>query len=411
VVSIAEPIVWRSSNSDVLSIGSDGAITAVGIGSATIKATYKTLSDSATITVDIYWSGIVTSGYHSCGWALDGTGFCWGDNQKGQLGTTAANGPVKRPQRIDTNIRFAMLTMGVGFTCGLALDEQVYCWGANHVGQLADGTRTDRSLPRAIASTVHFTTITSGWEHTCGVAESGQAYCWGSDHAGQLGRGGNVHSDGFAAVPTVVAGTSSFRLIDAGVAHTCGLTPDGAAYCWGWNELGQLGIGATSFATSSPSPVMTSDPFSAIAAAYFHSCGLRQDGSAECWGSWYLGDGAQTRSATVPKPVNGARQYSGLSTLWQHTCAWLQTGEVYCWGRDAEGANGNGISDLTSISEGPSRVLTQQNFERVSAGFLTTCGVTTSGDAFCWGYNSAGQLGNGSTASAATPVRVSDPVP
>ncbi|MEP6778768.1 MAG: protein kinase, partial [Gemmatimonadaceae bacterium] len=116
---------------------------------------------------------------------------------------------------------------------------RVFCWGANDRGQLGDGELEARDTPSAIVGDLEFAQVSAGRAHSCGVTRGGDAYCWGSDERGQLGDATTTSR----SAPVRVAGNLSFQLVKAGVDHTCGLTTGGEIACWGLNTNGQLGDG------------------------------------------------------------------------------------------------------------------------------------------------------------------------
>jgi alpha-tubulin suppressor-like RCC1 family protein len=196
-------------------------------------------------------------------------------------------------------ITFASLTAGGDHTCGLTGGRAAYCWGANGVGELGDGSTTDRATPVAVGGGITFAGLTAGEGHTCGLTSAGAAYCWGWNSYGQLGRGDTLA----AATPAAVAGGITFASLAAGGFHTCGLTSGGAAYCWGSNNGGPLGDGigqlGDGWTRDRHTPVAVSGgiTFGSLTAGVFHSCGLTSGGAAYCWGSnffFVLGDGSAT---------------------------------------------------------------------------------------------------------------------
>ena len=214
-------------------------------------------------------------------------------------------------------------------------------------------------------------------------------------------------ASGLAGATSVAFNVSRFTAVSAGDAHTCGLNTAGAAYCWGW--VGDHGLG-DGFSTSSLTPVLVSGglTFAAISAGYFHTCGLTTSGAAYCWGEnpdGALGDGSFTNSPT-PVAVSGGLAFATLSVLERYSCGVTAGGAAYCWGINDEGELGNGTTSLVG-SPAPVAVSGGLTFAAVSAGEGHSCGLTTGGAAYCWGDNSYGQLGNGSTASSNTPVAVS----
>jgi alpha-tubulin suppressor-like RCC1 family protein len=215
-----------------------------------------------------FFKHVAVGGQHSCAIEFSGAAYCWGYNIRGQLGdgTTASNGIPTRTAgslefRQDPLVIFRspdpdfplppgpFMAAGYDHTCGITTTGPTVCWGINENGQLGDGTRSpDRLNATAVAGGHAFAAVTAGLRHTCALDSDGAAWCWGNNNLGQLGTG----PTGDALVPTAVEGGLTFAYIKAGELFTCGVTSEGVAYCWGDNEYGQLGIGNT---TSSNVPV------------------------------------------------------------------------------------------------------------------------------------------------------------
>jgi alpha-tubulin suppressor-like RCC1 family protein len=198
--------------------------------------------------------------------------------------------------------------------------------------------------------------------------------------------------------------------IAAGGDDTCGLASAGAAYCWGYNLFGQLGDGST---VNSSIPVAVSGglTLSALAAGGFHNCGRTASGAAYCWGdnNWgQLGNGS-THDAGISTPVLvlGGLSFSGLAAGAVHTCGLTSAGAAYCWGYNLFGQLGN--PGAGNFSPTPQAVSEGLSFSALAAGQYHTCGLTGTGAAYCWGDNENGQLGNGSTgfSTETMPVAVS----
>ena len=198
----------------------------------------------------------------------------------------------------------------------------------------------------APVSTPPVASVSAGDNHSCGLTPEGAAYCWGDNTFGELGNGTMTGS----TTPVAVSGGRRFVVLSAGSRHTCGLTPAGAAYCWGSNPTGQVGNGTTNDA-STPVPVSDGLTFAALSAGGFHTCGITTAGAAYCWGSNLEGQ-------------LGAGTSSGPNTCGASAC-----------------------------SETPVAVLGGLTFIAVSAGEFHTCGVTSANAAYCWGYNFDGVLG------------------
>ena len=237
--------------------------------------------------------------------------------------------------------------------------------------------------------------IGAGGFHTCGLTPEGAAFCWGRGNTGQLG---NASFDD-QPTPVAVSGGLTFASISPGGLHTCALTSEGVAYCWGLGGSGQLGDGSSS---DQLSPVAIGE-FASISSGGAHACGLRTDGAAYCWGfgiDGRLGNGALEDQAT-PKAVSGGLTFTSISTGAAHTCGVTIDGAAYCWGRGEVGQLGNGAHTKHAAPVAVSGGLT---FASISAGGFHTCGVTTDGSGFCWGRGEDGQLGTGAIPDENDPV-------
>ena len=238
-----------------------------------------------------------------------------------------------------------------------------------------------------------FTSISAGILHTCGLVGDGVAYCWGYNEEGQLGDGS--HSQ--RTSPVQVLGELRFTALAAGGQHTCGLTANGAAYCWGLNLTGQLGDG-TNTSRATPGPSGGTATFGSIRAAATYSCALDGSGAAHCWGlndRGQLGDGSDIDRAS-PVPVSGGLSFTTIKVSTFHSCALTAAGEAYCWGENEDGQLGNGA---VTPSPTPVQVASSETFMAVDVGFYHTCALTVDGRALCWGANNMGQLGLGENAS------------
>ncbi len=302
-------------------------------------------------------------------------------------------------------LSFRQLSTGDGHACGVTTDSLAYCWGGNHSGQLGDGTTTSRLAPVAVKGGLRFRSVKAGENHSCGIAGNGRAFCWGSNGLGQLGDG----TTGTASrlTPTAVQGGLSFRNVTAGDFYTCGVTTEDKAYCWGTGSRGQLGDGTVSdLPRRSPTPVAGGIRFQSVSAGSRHTCGLSTVKRAYCWGYndlGQLGDSTEINGRGAPVRVAGGRWYKSLDAGQFHTCAVTIESEAFCWGNGRDGQFGNGRAYL---SFWPRKVAGGLLFRNVGAGGSHSCGVSTNGRTYCWGFNSDGQLGDGTTTQRLTPALV-----
>jgi len=405
-VLLSRPITWASDNEAVATVDANGLVTAVGLGSATVTATSEGVSGTSAITVTTISLGSVTAGYnHACGLTTTGAAYCWGSNGRGQLGN-GSTGSSPAPVAVSAGgLTFTAVSAGGAHTCGVTPSRAVYCWGFNDNGQLGNGSTTSSPVPVAVsAGGLTFTAVSAGGAHTCGVTPSGAPYCWGGGWAGQRGDGSN----NLSPVPVAVtAGGLTFTALSAALTHTCGVTPSGAAYCWGENYYGELGNGST---TSSLVPVAVSAggrTFAAVSAGYLHTCGFMSGGVAYCWGdgeSGQLGNGSTTSSSVPMAVIAGGLTFTAVSAGYLHTCGVTPSGVAYCWGDNYYGELGTGSTTSSSV---PVAVTGGGlTFTAIGAGNGHTCGLSTSGAGYCWGENNSGQLGDGSTTNSSVPVKV-----
>jgi alpha-tubulin suppressor-like RCC1 family protein/tRNA A-37 threonylcarbamoyl transferase component Bud32 len=348
---------------------------------------------------------VVAGGVHTCLVGADGRAFCWGGNDRGQVG----NGGTMRtalPSIVSPDIRFGTIAAGLSHSCALARGTgAVWCWGDNDQGQLGDRSIVPHATPVRAADGRTFVAIAVGAAHSCGLESDGDLWCWGSNVHGQVG-GGDLASPGISA-PALVAGGHQWSTITVGWNFSCALDRNGRAYCWGDNASGQLGNGATT-ESRSPAAVAGDLTFVAIAAGNAHACGVTPQGEAYCWGEnngGQLGDGTRTDRHT-PVKVRSSVRFVSLAAGAVHTCGLAGDGEAYCWGRNTYGQLGDGT---TTDEVQPVRVAGGHAYASLRSFGSHTCGSTLSGEAFCWGYNLDGQLGDGTRAHRTRPVYVEPP--
>ena len=344
----------------------------------------------------------------SCGLAVSGAAFCWGSNVVGQLGDGTIVGRYD-PRPVAGGLTFREISTGFSHACGLTTAGQAYCWGLNTDGQLGDGTTTPRPSPVRVAGGLTFIEISAGRLHTCGLTASGVAYCWGDNYWSALGDGTSTDR----STPTKVSGRI-FSQISAGGYHTCGLVSSGLAYCWGYNLEGQLGTGTTTSYKAPVTAVLGSAGlgFAQISAGDRHTCALTSAGAAYCWGHdnvFQLGDGVPHGFLTSPVAVGGGHVYAQIRAGDMHTCAVTVSGAGHCWGNNQYGQLGNGTAD--NIGHIPYAVVGGLVFAQISAGDgAHSCAVSTEGIGYCWGLNDNGQLGVPVDWIHDQPIEVSQPV-
>ena len=253
-----------------------------------------------------------------------------------------------------------------------------------------------------------FRQIANGSSYNCGLTADGVIYCWGVNNLGQLGDGTFTSR----STPRPIPGSRRYRQITGGGGHVCAVAINDRAYCWGANATGELGDGTRADRTKSTA-VLGGLRFRLLSAGLFHTCGVTLDDRAYCWGTnkqGQLGDGTDEPRRLQPVAVAGTRRFRVVSAGASHTCGINLDGKAFCWGHGKSGEIGDGT---TSVRRTPRAVSGGLTFSDISTGLAAqsgnynfTCGVTTSDRAYCWGGNIDGQLGDGTTARRLRPVAV-----
>jgi alpha-tubulin suppressor-like RCC1 family protein len=247
--------------------------------------------------------------------------------------------------------------------------------------------------------------LAAGRHHNCVVKGAGDLMCWGMNETAQLGDG--TITDRSAPIDAIVL-ASAAAASAPGLAHTCVLTSQGGVQCWGSGPYGQLGNGTFTYRSTTPVDVVgLGSGVQDLVSAYAFSCAITTGGGAKCWGDnreGQLGNGTTDDSA-VPVDVTGLG--SGVRSIAggiYHACAVTAGGGVKCWGKNTSGRLGDGTT--TSSTTPVDVVGLDSGVSQVALGAGYSCALTDAGGVKCWGSNGAGCLGDGTTLSSSTPVDV-----
>lgn len=328
--------------------------------------------------------------------------------------------------------------------CAVMTNGDVYCWGRNEKGELGDGTLASKSVPTKVkglpgpAVQVDGGALVSANNYTpktCAALENGEVWCWGDGNG----------------TPAKVVGLSNIKEVSVGDTHICAISTARTLYCWGGNNNGQIGNGSTGYVAS---PVAVSTEVSRICTGAQHSCAAKIGGALECWGdngSGQLGIGSKFDEYS-PVLITGITNILNVRCGASFTCA-HSSSALYCWGTNQVGQLGTGnvtdqmapvlvnlqpveqldlgfnfsaaiaggalnvwgyngsgqLGNGTTMTIYSPQVLPLANAYLLALASASTCALLKNGEIRCWGANAYGQLGNGGNEQKTMPTPVSWP--
>lgn len=383
--AVVEPVAWSTVSAGLSSTCAidtnahlwcwgDNERGQIGVGSPVTEIGAPTQVGTET------WSAVSVGTQHACGLQPDHALYCWGHGGNGELGvSTFTNSLV--PVRVDGE--WSSVYTGYFRTCGIKIDGTLWCWGFTSTGELGLGGLSAASvdLPNQVAPGTTWSQISLGRLATCGIDTQHQLWCWGSNTSGQLG----VNGPTAVATPQLVGGTWS--QVSAGSIHACGIDLAGALWCWGSNATGQLGGGSQPRSTV-PLRIDTG-PWATITAADGYTCATREDATQWCWGTSL--EGQYGEAAQTGTPVMIGSSIRSVAAKDEHACRVTVDGTLECTGLDGSNQLGTGTGGARTR---PTKVA--GTWELVATSLYTTCGKRTSGERACWGTNTYYQLGDAS---------------
>jgi alpha-tubulin suppressor-like RCC1 family protein len=306
-------------------------------------------------------------------------------------------------------LRFSAIATGAGFTCAVESSGPAYCWGSGATGQLGQpgpdlcgstGTIACAKSPLRVGTRT-VTAIAAGIRHACVVDSAGAAWCWGFNFLGEVGS--TAYGETVTA-PRQVSGANVFASIGAGDSFTCALTVAGKAWCWGAGGRGELGrsvpacnsvAGFVNYCSAVPVAANTTASFTTLSVGQTHSCGLTAAGVAHCWGDNGQGQlGTKTfENPLVPVVAQSGMSFTTIGASLGTTCGTPTSGTSVCWGINVFGKLG--IGSRQDLSTTPLPISGGRRFTSFAGGMQHYCALTADGQAWCWGLGRDGQLGAG----------------
>lgn len=351
---------------------------------------------------------------HTCLLKSDGTVWCWGDNTRGQLGNgnnTSSSIPV---QVSDAGVQYKSISVSDNMSCGVTISGAARCWG------LVENSNVPVPISGLSSGVSSISVAGEKWGsygYACAVLDSGEVKCWGY-HVTNIGDGSSS-----SATPVTFVGLSNVKQISAGRGHTCALLNSGEVTCWGANSSGQLGDGTMTHSSIlvAVSGLTNVQKISVASSSWTNdggSCALLTNGTVKCWGNNHygsLGNNDLTGTgSTIPVDVFGLNNITDIFFSYGNDsngrgvgCAISNSGTLSCWGANTTGMIGDGtttsrfapvhVPGLSEVTVGVALGEAGDN------GAGHSCALDITGNYKCWGKNSSGQLGDGTTIDRLSP--------
>ncbi len=385
----------------------------------TLACAWDDAAEETQVGTDDDWGDAIAVSYHACATKADGSSWCWGRNDFGQLGIGTLDAP-ETPTRVGDELGWTALSAGYRHSCGVR-DGALWCWGGNGGGELGAGDLPQRTVPTRVGESSSWSAPSLGSALSC-ANDDATWKCWGRNRFGQLGSaGGEVHSN-----PIALDG--SWTALRASDSSICAIDDAFGWWCWGNTdpEPTQLRAGITFAAdglsdrcaletdrtpwcfgdafNNSPSTHLFEPTWIRIASGSIsHFCGIASTGALLCWGEngrGQLGIGSAGANEPTPVEVDGGGTWRSVAVVGDsstaHSCGIRDDGpsggRLFCWGSGALLGDGD---DVNVVS--PRQAGTKSDWMTLSLGPSRGCAIDSTGELWCWGWNGDGGLGIGST--------------
>ncbi|MCX6728586.1 MAG: prepilin-type N-terminal cleavage/methylation domain-containing protein [Candidatus Saccharibacteria bacterium] len=383
---------------------------ATNVNTVTYRITENTIAALYVAGGGKTWLQISAGSDHTCGILSDHNAYCWGDNASGQLGNNSLiNSPVPVPVNTSgvlSGKTITAISAGAYVTCAIASDSNAYCWGMGTGGVLGNGASSQSKVPVAVSTagalsgkTVKSISVGSDWA-VCAIASDNKPYCWGQNtSAGALGNNSAISSNiPVAVLTTGVLSGKTVSSISSGFASACVVASDTYLYCWGGSFGGRVPI----LTDGSGEKAVSTSPYGGADA-----CWIGLDDYPYCYGS----DSPSGGGALGGKTIKSITVGSDLTNP-DHICVIASDNNAYCWGDNTNGDFGNGTAGSGSLAPhavDTNGVLSGKTVSSISSGGAT-CVIASDGQAYCWGLDDMGELGNNTTGTNSNvPVAVTVP--
>jgi alpha-tubulin suppressor-like RCC1 family protein len=341
---------------------------------------------------------------HTLALKADGTLWAWGENGLGELfdGTTT-NKSI--PTQVGTATNWQKISAGFDFSLAIKTDGTLWGCGFNTYGQVGIGTTTSVLTPTQIGNATNWQSVSaSPGGFTAAIKSNGTLWTWGKNNYGQMGDGTTVNKN----VPTQIGTGTNWQSVSTGGNHVIAIKTDGTLWAWGWNILGEVGNGTSTLNISTPVQIGTATNWAKLSAGYAFSSAIKTDGTLWTWGqntNKELGNG-NTTSSNTPIQIGTATNWQNITSGHNNRIATKTDGTLWANGLNDFGQLGNGTLVILSI---PTQIGTAANWQTISSRYSHTTAIKADGSLWTWGYNANGQLGDGTLVDKTIPTAISCP--
>jgi len=392
VTVIVESLYWKqiaSNNYTTIALKSNGTLWAWGQNMNTFGISHPTdsLIPVQEETHDTNWKSVSLGHSHVVALKNDGTLWAWGNNHYGALGPDAPIWGTLLPEQLGTESNWEKIAAGNSYTLAIKDDGTLWAWGANHNGQLGDGTTENKDTPIQITSSHEWQQIFTKHNSSFAIKRDGTLWAWGENRYATLGN----DSINDQHTPVQITDSNNWRHISSGQSHTVGLKTNGTLWTWGDNSYGELGDGTNRYQKT---PVQIGDSsWKYVSAGERHTLAIKNDGTLWAWGEnrYHQSGYDNTASVNTPKRVEGDTVWHKVYASDKFSLGLDRSGRLWGWGYNDRGQLGNGTSDyILSPQKHPEITHIKQLLSKVDMTII----LNEDGSIFTWGTNSSFQLGH-----------------
>jgi alpha-tubulin suppressor-like RCC1 family protein len=331
--------------------------------------------------------------------------WSWGLNNNGQVADNSITNRSSPVQIVSGGNNWKQVAGGYFSSYGIKTDGTLWCWGSNASGRLGDNTITSRSSPvQTVMGGTNWVQVASGGLFAAAIRSDGTLWLWGYNSRGQLGD--NTVVDKSSPIQTITY-SADWKQVACGYSHTAAIKTDGSLWCWGYNSYGQLGDNSNVISRSSPvQTVAGGSNWNSIASSFYNNFAIKTDGTLWCWGQGQNGQNGTNSTVNISSPVQtvaGGTNWKQASGYGYNAGAVKTDGTLWMWGNNFYGELGD--NTIIHRSSPIQTIAAANTWKQIGCGFYTTSAIKTDGTLWTWGVAGNGNLGDNTIVNKSSPVQ------